>query len=530
MTHDVVIIGGGPVGLGLAIDLGQRGHSVAVVERYRALHPVPKGQNLTQRTLENIDHWGCERELRAARIVPRGVANGGLVTYGTLLGEHAYNWLPRESVGTYYGQSVDRMPQYCTERVLRERVAKLPSVELFYGWRFDAMAQDAEGVAVDIVEYKGEARRSLRGRYAVGCDGSHSATRAAAGIGQEVKDHDRKMVLLVFQSPELHRLLGERYEEKSFYYALSPELEGYWKFLGRVDGDTTWFYHAPVAVEATAENTDFAAMLHEAVGQEFALDINYVGFWDLRFVLAESYRAGRVLIAGDACHSHPPYGGYGINTGFEDARNLGWKLGAVLEGWGGDGLLDSYDAERRPVFASLRDDFIERFIEEDRAFLRTYDPEDDAEAFAREWAARNVGSTEVFSYEPHYEGSPLVGGPGRPAAKGDHQFTARAGHHLAPRALSDGRTTYQALDGSAFTLFDFNGLMGEDFAGAAEAAGVPLTVIRDRYEGERCDYGTRAILVRPDGYVAWAGEAGEAAEILMRAVGRGIPDSFVRLS
>lgn len=521
MTHDVVIIGGGPVGLGLAIDLGQRGHSVAVVERYRDLHPVPKGQNLTQRTLENIDHWGCEPELRAARVVPRGVANGGLVTYGTLLGEHSYNWLPRESVAAYYGQAVDRMPQYCTERVLRERAAQLPSVEVFYGWRFDALAQDGDGVTVDIVEYKGDARRQLRGRYAVGCDGSHSATREAAGIGQEIKDHDRKMVLLVFRSPELHALLGERYEEKSFYYALSPELEGYWKFLGRVDGDTTWFYHAPVAVEATAQNTDFAAILHDAVGREFPLEITYVGFWDLRFVLAESYRAGRVLIAGDACHSHPPYGGYGINTGFEDARNLGWKLAAVLDGWAGEGLLDSYDAERRPVFASLRDDFIEKFIEEDRAFLVAYNPDDDPETFAREWAARNEGSTEVFAYEPHYEGSPLVGGPGRPAAKGDHRFTARAGHHLAPRALSDGRTSYQAMDGERFTLFDFNGLVSDDFARAAEAADVPLAVVSDSYEGERRDYEARAILVRPDGYVAWAGDTGDAARIVMRAIGAG---------
>ena len=165
------------------------------------------------------------------------------------------------------------------------------------------------------------------------------------------------MVLLVFRSQGLHRLL-ERYPGKSYYNVLHPDLEGYWKFFGRVDLGSTWFFHAPVPPGTTKDNFDFRQYLHAAVGTEFDVDVDYVGFWDLRFAIANSYRNKRIFIAGDAAHSHPPYGGYGINLGLEDAKNLGWKLAAALEGWAGPKLLDSYDEERRPVFQSTARDFI----------------------------------------------------------------------------------------------------------------------------------------------------------------------------
>ncbi len=514
-TYDVIIAGGGPVGMGLAIELGQRGIRVAVIERHKTPQRVPKGQNLTQRTLESIDAWGCEPELRAARVVPRGVANGGLVTYGTLLSDYHYDWFPREKVGAYYGQTLDRLPQYETERVLRARAAEIAEIEVFYGWSFEGLSQDEGGVSVEMVERTGGARKTLRAAYAVGCDGSRSAFREAAGMTQTLSDHDRRMALLVFRSAELHDLLGDRYEDRSFYNALSPDLDGYWLFLGRVDLGSEWFFHAPVPDGTTEDSFDAAAFLHQAVGRPFDLEVTHQGFWDLRVALADTYRAGRAFIAGDAAHSHPPYGGYGINTGFEDARNLGWKLAATLQGWGGAGLLDSYDAERRPVFASTARDFIENFIAEDRAFLSAFSPEKDAAAFQKAWAARPEGASEIVAFEPNYEGSPIVAGEGAPGAKGDHRFEARAGHHLAPRALSDGRTTYEAL-GAGFTLFAFD-VPG---VGDVEVGDVPLEFVTDSYEGERCDYDARLILVRPDGFVAWVGEDGTGVtEALPMAVG-----------
>ena len=118
-----------------------------------------------------------------------------------------------------------------------------------------------------------------------------------------------------------------------------------------------------------------------------------------------------LFVAGDAAHSHPPYGGYGVNTGLEDARNLGWKLAASLQGWARPNLLDSYGEERRPVFQSTARDFIEKAIEADRKFLAEFNPQRDKDAFEREWAARKSGArSEVNAFEPNYEGSSIVSG------------------------------------------------------------------------------------------------------------------------
>jgi len=518
----VLIVGGGPVGLGLAIEFGQRGVSCIVVERYRTPSPIPRGQNLTQRTAEHFHAWGCEAELRAARTIPREYGIGGMTTYGTLLGNYHYDWMQRALVRPYYFTDNERLPQYATEAVLRDRATGLASVQTLFGWSFQRLEQDGEGVVVEIAERGSEATRTLRAGYVVGCDGSRSGVREQAGITQTSDDHDRLMVLLVFRSPALHALL-ERYPGKSFYNVLHPDLDGYWQFFGRVDLGSTFFFHAPVPTGTTRDNYDFLGLLHRAVGTEFEAELQHIGFWDLRIATADSYAAGRAFIAGDAAHSHPPYGGYGINTGFEDARNLGWKLAAALEGWGGPALLASYTEERRPVFRSTADDFIARSIDADRAFLHAHDPARDRDAFERAWAERSSGAVaEVGAFVPNYEGSPVVAaGGGVPSAVGQHVFAARAGHHLAPCVLTSGRGVHEAV-GPGFTLLAFDA--GEaDIAGfeaAARARAIPLAVVREPRAGEAARYEAALVLVRPDLFVAWAGEGGEGSA-LERAAGFG---------
>ena len=523
MDTEVVIVGGGPVGMGLAIELGQRGVQCIVVERYPQPQPIPKGQNLTQRTMEHFHSWGAEKQLRAARTIPPEYGIGGLTAYGTLLGPYSYDWLQRDLVKPYYFTANERLPQYATEEVLRRRAAELPAIKTMYGWDAETVEQDADGVSVTVVERGGSQRRTLRAAYVAGCDGSRSRVREQVGFTQTRSDHDRLMVLLVFRSTGLHKLL-ERFPGKSYYNVLQPELKGYWKFFGRVDLGSTWFFHAPVPPGTTAENFDFSAYVQEAVGAPFDVEFEHIGFWDLRFMLADSYRKERVFIAGDAAHSHPPYGGYGVNSGLEDARNLGWKLAATLQGWGGEELLDSYDAERRPVFRSTMADFIAKSIETDHAFLDAYSPERDRVAFEKTWEDRAKGAVgEVHAFEPNYEGSPVVWQGERDdracSAKGSHRFDARSGHHIAPAALPKGTNVFEEF-GSGYTLLalDASPEAVQRFREAASAHNVPLTVVTTPINDELARYKANLILVRPDAFVAWAGSSAEAVEVAERVM------------
>jgi 2-polyprenyl-6-methoxyphenol hydroxylase-like FAD-dependent oxidoreductase len=458
--------------------------------------------------------------------IPKEYGIGGLTTYGTLLGDYSYDWLQRDLVGQYYFTANARLPQYATEGVLRRRAAQLEAVTLKFGWTAERIEQDKSGVNVLIRERDGTRAATVRGDYLVGCDGSHSIVRGAAGITQTLTAHDRRMVLLVFRSPALHDLLVHRFPGKSYFIVLHPDLQGYWQFLGRVDLEGRWFFHAPVPATVTRENCDAHGYVVNAVGAEVPIDVDYLGFWDLRFAVADVCRAGRTFIAGDAAHSHPPYGGYGINTGLEDAVNLGWKLAADIGGWGGPRLLDSYSEERQPVFASTSRDFIERAIHRDRNFLVSFSPDRDPGAFERAWELRrDEARAEIDWFEPHYEGSSIVCGPsgGNCSAVGQHSFAARAGHHLAPVTLSSGRNVYENL-GAVFTLLalDADPATVTRFTDAARRLRVPLKTIVDDRSGGRERHSARVILVRPDQFVAYASEdtRDEAEQILLRAVGR----------
>jgi hypothetical protein len=215
-----------------------------------------------------------------------------------------------------------------------------------------------------------------------------------------------------------------------------------------------------------------------------------------------------------------------LNNGLEDVANLGWKLAARIKGWGGEGLLDSYDEERRPVFKEIGDKFIAARIAWEGELINRHDPWREPEAFARTWAELKTGSGPiVLNYEPNYEGSPVLFGPpnGVSRARGEYRVQARPGHHLAPRTLSSGRNIFEELgDGFALLAFGVEDSAVAPFMASAQTRHVPLKLIRDSYADGREDYAARLVLVRPDQYVAWAGDAAPADTdaVIGKVVGR----------
>ena len=489
------------------------------------MHQIPKGQNLTQRTLEHFYFWGIADELRAARLMPKGAPIGEITAYGDLMSNYWHAPAGREVVRPFYFQDNDRMPQYRMEAVLRTKLKTVPKAQALFGWTATALTQDDTGVRVAIADESGR-RDEVYADFLVGCDGARSLVREQSGIERSGTDFDRLMVLMVFRSRALHALL-ERFPPRSTYRVMHPDFEGYWQFFGRIDVGEGFFFHAPVARDTRREGFDFGAPLRRAAGTDIDFTLDYGGFWELRNAVAETYRRGRVFIAGDAAHSHPPYGGFGLNNGLEDAVNLSWKLAGVLQGWGGDGLLRSYSDERRAVFRDVAEDFIAARIQTDGEFLARYHPERDRAEFERAWAARETDlGTRAKSYEPNYEGSPVVCGAadGISGAAGQHELAARAGHHLAPRRLSSGRDVYEEL-GRGFTLLAFDAADADvqALAQAAQAQRVPLTVIRDSLRDGREAYGSRFVLVRPDQFVAWTADAvpHDPAALWRKATGHG---------
>jgi 2-polyprenyl-6-methoxyphenol hydroxylase-like FAD-dependent oxidoreductase len=514
---NVIIVGGGPVGVALALDLGLRGASSVVVESRTTLANIPKGQGLTQRTLEHFYFWGLDKELRAARTLPRGYPIGEITAYGSLTSEYWHAPAGREIVGDFFFQKHERLPQYRMEAVLRRKLETLQNVKLRVGVTATAVVQSMEGVRATVTNERGESE-TLEADYLVGCDGGHSMVREAAGIARSGTDFDQNMALVVFRSRDLHEKL-KRFPERSTYRVMHPDLHGYWKFFGRVDADEHFFFHAPVKADVRGKDVDFKATLFDAAGFEFTFKVEHAGFWDLRNAVAATYQNGRIFIAGDAAHSHPPYGGYGLNNGLEDAANLSWKLAACFAGWGGERLLDTYSRERAPIFRDVAEDFIATRIREDDAFLSRYNPARDRVEFEAAWKARDtdVGSRRR-AYEPNYEASQIVFGPrgGKTTAHGVHSLRARAGHHLSPQVLSNGRNVFEEL-GRNFTLIALGADSG-DFERAARARRTPLNIVHDIASSARDSYGAPLILVRPDQHVAWTGETASDADAIIQKV------------
>jgi 2-polyprenyl-6-methoxyphenol hydroxylase-like FAD-dependent oxidoreductase len=509
---EVLIVGGGPVGLSAAIELGRRGVKCLIIEPRPVVSRLrPRAKTTNIRTMEHFRRWGLAERIR--EVAPLKVDwSQDIVFCTTLLGyevmrfTHSLGLSPQRTV--VFAESGQQIAQPLVEEVLREAVSDLEPCQLYLGWSLHSLQQHHDSVRTTIVNERGE-QRQVEASYVLGCDGARSVVRAAIGAHFEGTSDQRPNFGLVFRAPGLSE--RQPHGPAVQYWVLNPACPG---VLGRMDLEDRWWIIAN-GVPAEVGQADPHALIRGLVGTAIDAEILGTDPWTARMLLADRYRNGRVFLAGDAAHLNPPWGGHGFNTGIGDAVNIGWKLAAVIDGWGGDGLLQSYEAERRPV--------AERTIREAAANMSVLAPElgnQDLQApdlvgeQARREAAQVIQATKdrefhslglVLGYQ--YDASPVIVDDGTPPMPEGQVYKpiARPGARLPHMWLPDGASLYDRL-GNGFSLLRFrDDVDATPIIEVAADRGVPLSVIELSGQTLEEIYGAPLLLVRSDQHVAWRG-------------------------
>jgi rifampicin monooxygenase len=455
---DVIIVGAGPTGLMLAGELRLHGVRVLVLDREIAPTPVVRALGLHVRSIEVMDQRGLlERFLPQGRQYPLGGFFAGIAKPAPdrLASAHAY---------------VLGIPQPTVERLLAERAVEI-GAELRRGSELVGLSQDAQGVTVELAD-----GTPLRCRYLVGCDGGRSTVRRLLGVGfpGEPSTADTLLGHLeVAVSAETVATVVAEVRQTQKRFGVTPFGDGVYRVV--VPAET-------VARDRTVPPTidEFRRQLRATAGTDFGV---HSPRWLSRFGdatrLAERYRVGRVLLAGDAAHIHPPTGGQGLNLGIQDAFNLGWKLAGEISGWAPDGLLDSYHTERRPVAADVLDNT--------RAQMQLMSTEPGPQAVRRLFA-------ELMDFE--VVNRHLIEKITAIAVR----YDLGEGHDLLGRRLPDMRLgrgrLYELTRGGRGLLLDRTGRLST--AGWADRV--------DHVVDASEDLDVPAVLLRPDGHVAWVGD------------------------
>ncbi|MGW4765506.1 FAD-dependent oxidoreductase [Streptomyces pseudogriseolus] len=460
----VLIVGAGPTGLTLGIDLARRGVPALVVERADELFPGSRGKGLQPRTMEVFDDLGV---LDAVRAGGGRYPAGMLWRDGRRLGEHHLTD-PVETTeeAPYEGWMV---PQWRTQRILRDRLEELGG-KIAFGREVTDVTQDEDGVTAHFT-----AGPPLRAQYLVAADGGRSAVRRAVGAGMTGEAVDPLPMLVADV-----RIAGLDRDN----WHMFPPREGRDEFLtlcplaGTDDFQLVARFAEGTRVDLSPDAVRRVVAARTHVAAEDVTEVLWASDFRPRAALADRFRAGRVFLAGDAAHVHSPAGGQGLNTSVQDAYNLGWKLGAVLSD-ADPSLLDSYEEERRAVAA-------------DMLGLSTR---------IHRGEARRGGAT--LQLDLGYRESSLS------AETRTTPGPVRAGDR-APDGRVDGVRLFDAFRGPHWTLL----ALGTD------APEPPRSVRLVRGPSHRT-YGTGLFLVRPDGYVGWAGDGGEGLGDYLGRFGRG---------
>src|SRR4051794_9182943 len=345
----VLIVGGGPSGLAASLTLSHLGVPSMLVNTYPGTLEHPKAVAIMQRTAELLRLWGAEDEMRR-KGVPREFCDRMLWTT-TLSGEELGRTETVEPDNTApEPQSPTtglRCPQNITESTLRDRAQTHDIADLHFGFEMTTFEQDDDGVTATIVARDGGEESSVRAQYMIGADGNNSTSRNACGIGR-AGDADMGHFVNIFHRAPLGPLVRDR--PGWSYTVITPELAG--SFVA-INGDDVWLMHVNLApgetVQDFTEQRCVDTIRHAAGVEDLNVEIISIKSWIMGAELSTAFRDRRVLLTGDAAHRTTPDGGVGMNTGLHSAHNLAWKVGAVVSGWAGTDLLDTYETERRAV-------------------------------------------------------------------------------------------------------------------------------------------------------------------------------------
>jgi 2-polyprenyl-6-methoxyphenol hydroxylase-like FAD-dependent oxidoreductase len=534
--QQVLIVGAGPAGLALAIELGHRGIPCMLIERNDRVGYAPRAKTTNVRTREHMRRWGIAEKLRAAS--PLGLDYPSNIVFCTRLNgprlasiENAMYCAPGKN--PLYSEHAQWIPQYSVEEVMRAHVQALPSVDLRFNCELELFEQGVSGVVALVKDLATDSSFEVSCQYLVGADGARSTVRAAIGARMVGTYGLSRNYNVVFRAPGLDK--AHRHGPAIMYWQINGEIPS---LIGPMDRGDKWFFMPTQLSEGqklTAEEAP--ALIRKATGlADQEIEVLSTDEWVASRLISEKYGDRRVFLIGDACHLHPPFGGYGMNMGVADGVDLGWKIAAVLQRWGGQALLDSYERERRPVHDFVMDEAVANHAVLGNQLWQEglEDSTEAGEQMRRAVGARiEVAKMREFNtlgvvLGYRYDESPVIVPDGTEAPANDflnYVPSARPGA-LAPHAwLHDGSSLYDHF-GQGFTLLvtcDAEHAALQRAQDEAEAAQVPLKVLQPNERVLKQLYGAQYTLIRPDQHVAWRADEWPASgeTLLKRVTGQG---------
>jgi 2-polyprenyl-6-methoxyphenol hydroxylase-like FAD-dependent oxidoreductase len=519
----VLIVGGSLVGLSAALFLRQHGVGVLAVERHAGTAIHSRAGHFHLRTVEILRAAGLEDAVRRTSR-EQYPPDGGINNVESLAGREIANYFPNLNAGVDEFSPTVRLfiNQDALEPIIRARAAEL-GARLRYGTECTALEQDADGVTAVLRDLASGTESTVRARYVIAADGNRSPVRDRLGIGMSGHGQLSHSITIYFRAlTDLGPLLKDR--NQGVHYVTNPLLRGFFRLdrsgnagflVVNLVGDTSRpeivaaFPDAPWARVAEGITEQRATeLLRAAIGiPDVDVVIENIATWRAEANCADRFRAGRVFLAGDAAHVVPPNGGYGGNTGVQDAHNLAWKLALVLRGTAGPGLLDTYDSERRPIGELTVEQAYARYVTRVAPYLGTEGMQPLVDDFSMEIGYRYNSAAVVLDPD---DDRALHQHPreskGRPGSRAPHIFVVRDGQRISTLDLF----------GPNFVLLVAPG--GEAWRSATVAAAGEAGLPVDCHVIEEPEFadaygitGAGAVLVRPDGVVGWRALDGTGA-------------------